>query len=317
MPWAVALGAASGIGSYFANKSANDRANAISDEMMQKWLQLHIPDPVEQRLALEKFVTTGELTPAFEQAVAQDPSQFEQIVTNSEHSAAQNRALGELSKIGYDGGLRLEDKVALNDARAGSINREKAERMGIGDQMARRGMSGSGFDVAARLASQQGSADRESRASLQIASDAQQRALQAIMGAGNLASQYRTQGFNEQGQKATAADAINKFNTQNLRDVNSANVGSSNAANAYNFQNKQDISNKNTNLGNAEQQYNKGLQQQYYNNQMAQLKGASGHADNLAQGERIGGQLLGNTISNLGGAAADYATMEEYFKKKK
>lgn len=316
MPWGIVTGAVTGMANFFANQSANERAMMIQQKNFQDWMNLNIPDPAEQKVALQRFVSQGELTPVMQQAIAQAPSEFKNIVTSSQNKAAQNKALSQLSQIGEQGGLRLQDKAALADARMDAITREKSGRAGIADEMARRGLSGSGYDVAARLSGQQGVADRESNAGLKVASDAQDRALQAIMSSGKMATDYRNQDFGEQAQKASAADRINAFNTANLRDVNAANVGAENATNAFNLQNKQRISDQNTSLSNAEQQYNKGLIQQNYENQMKRLEGATGQVKGMAESERKGGENLGNTISNIGGGVANYAAMEDYFNKK-
>lgn len=317
IPLAVGLGVAAGTGlaSYLANKSANDRAEMIQDRNFQDWMNLNIPNPEEQKIALQKFVSTGEMSPVMQHAISQSPSEFQKIVTNPAYQGAQNKALSQLSQIGEEGGLRLQDKVALQDARIQAQTRERSQRQGIADEMARRGGGNNGFGVAARLSGISSSADRESQAGLQTASDAQNRALQAIMGAGNLAGQYRSQDFGEQAQKASAADRINAFNTANLRDVNAANVGAENYSNEYNLKNKQRISDSNTQLANVQEQHNKGLVQQQYENQLSKLRGATGQSNEVAKTDQRGGQLTGNAISNIGGAASNYALLDNYFGK--
>lgn len=323
----LAVGAAGsifgGIANYFANKSANDRAQMLQDKALQQWINLAIPDPEKQKVALEKFVLQGELDPKLEQAIQANPSEFETIVTSAETKAAQNRALSELSQIGYEGGLRLQDKAALQDAMLESQTKERANRLAIADDMAKRGMGGSGFEVAAQLSAQQGGADRNARNSLGIAAQAQERALQSIMQAGDLASKYRTQDFNEQSAKASAADKINLFNTQNLQDVRQRNIAAQNRANEMNLANKQNIANKNTELSNYQQEYNKGLIQKNFENQAKRLSGMSGQYDKQAQLELQGGQNLGNLFSNMGGAVSNVGTTmanrdywDDYFKKK-
>jgi len=315
MPWAIVagVGALSGIGNYLAQKDANDRAAMIQNQMFQNWMNLNIPDPAEQKVALQQFVSKGTLTPAMQSAIAQAPSEFNKIVKNADTEAAQNRALSELSNIGYSGGLRLQDKAALQDATLRSQAQARAGRQGIVDEMARRGLSGSGYDVAAQLQGQQGDADRQAQASLQTAANAQDRSLKAIMGAGDLANKMSQQDFEQQAAKASAQDRINAFNTTNLRDVNAANTNATNASNYYNLNNAQRIADQNTQLNNAQTMYNKGLIQQQYQNEMSRLAGATGESQALAGTTQRQGQLLGNTISNIGGSAANYALLNSYF----
>jgi hypothetical protein len=328
MAWAAAaVAAVAGIASYAAQSSANGRAQALQSDALQKWIALQIPDPAEQRIVLQKFVNQGTIDPRLESAIKQDPTQFNQIFTSATQKNSQVRALKELEDIGYQGGLRLQDKAALQQATSQGNVQDRANRAAITDEMAHRGLGGSGYEVAAQLQGQQAGADRDARSRLQVASDAQQRALAAIEGAGNLATQYRTQDFGEQAAKASAADRINQFNTQNARDVNSTNTAYQNRAQELNLANAQDIANKNTTLSNSQELYNKGLAQQKFDNQTKQLAGATGQYNTAAGTEQKGGEILGNTISNIGGAGANaigtnakYDFWNNYFdsqKKKK
>lgn len=314
---AAGISAAAGIGSYLANKSANDRAAMLQDQAFQQWMNLQIPDPAEQKVVLQRFVQEGVLDPKLQAAIQQDPSEFQKIVTSADNKAAQNRALKELEDIGYSGGLRLQDKAALQDSMLNQQVQDRGNRNAIAADMARRGLGGSGFDVAAQLQGQQGTSDQAANNSLKIAAGAQDRALKAIEDAGGLATQYRTQDFGEQAQKATAADRINQFNTQNLRDVNAANTNALNQAQATNLASKQAISNQNTTLSNAEQTYNKGLAQQQFEDQAKKLSGATGQLGAEAETAQRGGQQLGNTISNIGGAASNASILDAYFANQK
>lgn len=303
MPWvALGIAGAAGLASYAAQSSANDRAQKMNEDSMREWMALRIPDPAEQKVVLDRFVSQGVIDPRLESAIKADPSAFDKVFTNSRYQASQNRALSELENIGYEGGMRLQDKAALQDATQDSIVKDRAQREGIAAEMARRGLGGSGFDVAAQLQGQQGTADRMANSSLKAAASAQDRALQAIMGAGDLAGKYRSQDFSEQAQKASAADKINMFNTENLRDVNQRNTGMLNRSQELNLANRQKISDDNTRLGNSEQMYNKGLAQQQYENEMKRTAGATGQYKNVADNEQKGGQMLGNTIGNIGAA---------------
>lgn len=324
---ALAIGGAAalagGVGNYLANKSAAERAEMLQNEALQNWLKLQIPDPEKQKIALEKFVQQGELDPKLEQAIESKPSEFQKVITNPKYSDAQDRALGELEKIGYEGGLRLQDKAALQDATLSTQARDRGNREAIAADMARRGLSGSGFDVAAQLQGQQGTADQNAQNSLKIAAMAQDRALQSIQGAGQLAGQYRGQDFNEASAKASAADKINMFNTENLRDVQTRNLGAQNQAAQQNLAQKQRIADQNVQQSNYEQEYNKKLLQQQFENQAQKTAGMTNQYQGLASNAQQQGQNLGNLYSNMGqgvsGAAtslAQYDMLDNYLKKK-
>jgi hypothetical protein len=319
----AAASAIGGIGNFLANQSANDRANMLQNQALQQWIATQIPDPQEQKLALQKFVQQGQLDPKLENAIKADPSAFAKIGANSVDKTAQNRALSELENIGYEGGLRLQDKAALQDAQQKGIVQDRANRQAISADMARKGLAGSGYDVAAQLEGQQGGADRDARNSLSIAAQAQDRALKAIMGAGDLATQYQAQDYGQQNAAASAADKINMFNTQNLQGVQERNVAAQNATNAANLAQKQKTADQNTNNANYQQEFNSKLLQQQYDNQVKKAQGMSGQYQNLANTAEQAGKNAGNFASNLGGAVSGAATnqansnwWDEFFKKK-
>ncbi len=299
---------ASGVANFAANASASERAAALQDKNLQEWLKIHIPDPAEQKIAMERFVQQGQLDPKLETAIKQDPSQFEKITTSVSNRNAQNRALSELEDIGYSGGLRLQDKAALQDAQMDGTVRDRANRNAIAADMQRKGLGGSGFEVASQLQGQSAGADRDANNSLKVAAMAQDRALQSIMGAGDMATKFRTQDFGEQSAKASAADQINRFNTTNLQDINQRNIASQNAAMAGNLAQKQKTADANTNLSNQEQQYNKGLLQQQFDNQAKVASGKSGQYGQMAANQIQQGQNMGNMFSNIGGGIAGVGT---------
>lgn len=309
---ALALGGALSIGgglmNYFSNMSAADRARALQDKALQEFIGIAIPDPERQKLALERFVSQGTLTPELESAIQAAPSEFNKIVTNQKLKASQNRALSRMEQMGLEGGLRLQDKAALQDAQMQAQVQDRASRNAILDDMNRRGQGGSGMALQAQLQGQQAAGDRAARSSLAVAAGAQDRALQALMQSGELASKYRGQDFQEQEAKAQANDAINKFNTQNLRDVMSANTGYRNRANEMNLAERQRLSDSNVNTSNKEQQYNKELLQQQYENKMRMAQAKANVYSGQAQGEIQRGQAQGNLWSNLGNAGAGAAT---------
>ncbi len=316
--------AVGGVANAAANMSAADRAKAAQDKGLQEWLKINVPDPKDQQLALERFVSAGEIDPKLETAIKQDPSGLKQVTTSMAQKGAQNRALQELQQVGSEGGLRLQDKAALQDATLESNMKAKADRDAITADMARKGQGGSGFELAAQLGAQQGQADRDANSSLKVAAGAQERALQAIMGGGDMATKMRSQEFGEEAEKAKAQDAINRFNTTNLQDIGQRNIASQNAAQVANLANKQDILNKNVGVSNQQQQYNKELQQRQFDNQVKLAAGKSGQYGQQAQGELNQGQMIGNAASNIGGGigsalnvGAQNKYWDDYFSKQK
>jgi hypothetical protein len=252
-----------------------------------------------------------------EAAIKQDPSSFQQIITSSTDKAAQNKALQSLQDIGNSGGLQLQDKAALQDSMLQQQTSDRSNRLAINDEMSKRGLGGSGFDVAAQLQGQQGTSDQAAKNSLSVAAQAQARALDAIQKSGQLATQYRDQDFSQDSAKAQAQDAINKFNTQNMQDVQQRNVGSANYAAQQNLAEKQKIADQNTSTSNYQQEYNNKLIQQQLDNQFRQTQGATGQANAIADTTKQGGQQLANSFSNVGTAGSNAATSQataDYWK---
>lgn len=320
----IAAAAISAFGSFAAQQSANSRASDLQNEGLQLWLQAHIPDPEEQKIALQQYVQQGTLSPAFQQAIQQDPTGFNAVYKNPEYTAAQNKALEELQKIGEEGGLRLQDRAAIQDAMMQSNNQARSNAMGIAASEAQKGLGGSGFEVEAKLANQANAAQNNGINSLKIAGDAQDRALRAIESSGDMATQLQAQDLGIQNNRAAAQDSINRFNTQNLQGVNAANTAAQNYANEYNLGLKQTLSNANTDLENQQEVYNKGLLQQEYNNELAKNAGATGQYNTLGQTAQQGGQNTANTISNIGGATIGALSAQQqnnfwkdYFNSKK
>jgi hypothetical protein len=86
-----------------------------------------------------------------------------------------------------------------------------------------------------------------------------------------MASQMSQQQLALAGQKASAADVINQFNTQNRQNVNAQNLAS-----------RQSIANQQAANRNQQEMYNKGLIQQDFQNRMAKATGVTGQQTNLA-----------------------------------
>lgn len=306
MPWvAAAIAAGAAVGNIMSNMSAAEREALLQDQAFREYLAIKIPDPAQQRVALQRLAVQGTLTPELERAIQAKPSEFGKIVTSSIQKGAQNRALSELEQIGHSGGLRLQDKAALQDAQMQGQIQDRGNRAAIMDDMARAGQSGAGgMALQARLQGQQAVGDRNARSALSVAAGAQDRALQAIMGAGNMATEQRGQQFSEDSAKAQAADTIDMFNTKNLQDVNTRNTALRNRAQEMNLGERQRVADANVGIGNDEQKYNKNLIQQQYENQMAMANAKAGVYTGMGNSAIRNGQNQGNAWTNIGNAGA-------------
>lgn len=190
----------------------------------------------------------------------QGPTAMGQISTDPRLEAAQLAALDSLTDIGESGGLTAIDRADLDRAQD-EIRRSHRNRLGaIQQNMAMRGLSGSGMEQIAALQAAQDATEREQDASLQINALAKQRALDAIMSGAQLGGNIRGQSFGEQSKVRSAEDAINRFNVGNMNTMSQFNVGQQNQAAAANMAARNQLDAMNMAAQNQAGQYNTSAQ---------------------------------------------------------
>lgn len=292
MVWPAIIAAAASIGGQAmannkgaqAEKGARDIADAYKDKMAG----IEIPELTPQQI--EEYINT--IDPSF-----QGESAMAGITTDPALREAQMRALNEMAAIGESGGMRLQDEVQMQEMQNQLAAENAGQQGAIMQNMAARGMGGGGMELAQRLQAQQSGSDRASQQGMDIAANAQNRALQAIMNSGQLGGNMQAQDFNQQSAQAQAQDAINQFNT-----------GISNQANTQ----SQDIANMNVDQRNIARGQQNQIAQQNFGNTMTKM-GAYGDAvtgsTNARKGtkeeERGGGMAksASSFISGFGGGS--------------
>lgn len=256
------------------------------------------------QLQLQQLVQQGVITPEDAKAVNVDPSAMNNISLDPKLKAAQMAALSGLQDVSNNGGMTLADKANLSHIATDEAVQSKGARDAILSNAQSRGLGGSGLELMSQLQNEQASAGRKSQRDLDVAGQAQARALDALMKGGSLAGDINNQDFNQQAQTASANDAISKFNAQNQQNVGLTNTGAHNAAQAANLSAKQGVADANVNLGNSQQQYNKGLEQTKFNNAIAKAGGQQNAANTNAQIEGQNSQNAANAFNNTIGTAA-------------
>lgn len=267
----------------------------------------NVPLPILKEYYPDLYKQVVSLNPELESAVNIGPSEMAGIATDPSLRQAQLKALGKLSEVGDAGGRDAQfmaDAGRLqSDVDASVRGREGA----IQQNLATRGLSGGMTELVQRnLAAQEG-ANRQAQMGMDLKAQAEQRALQALMQSGQLAGQMQGQDFNQASAKAQAADAISKFNAQNLQGVQSRNVANRNSAQQWNAQNAQGIANQNVGLKNESQLYNNNLPQQNFNNQMSRAGAIAGQYNQSGQAkdrDRASNQQLIGGLISAGGAFA-------------
>jgi len=305
--------------------SSGDRAAALqaNKDALKQWMDINIPDPAEQRIYLQHYVQTGQLAPKLQQAVQREKSAMENVQVDPRFKEAQLKALSSLEDLGNQGGMNLEDRAALQKNEADNAARERGTRDALTQKFAAQGKGGSGFELAAQLEAQQGAQNRSSQAGLDTLAASRKRALDAILGSGQLAGQLGEQDYSRQSNLAKSRDAIADFNARNLQNVNNANVGILNDADKYNLGLKQQIANSNVDLVNAQEKHNKGLYQQQFENRARKAQGMSGNYNQMADAysgnaNRTAGQYagVGNAIGQGFNAYGQYNANKEYLDKR-
>lgn len=173
------------------------------------------------------------------------PSEMQNIQTDPRLMQAQYDALRELETRGRDGFTARDELDRLKTKQ--QVGKENAGRLGaIQQNMAARGMGGSGLDLVAQLAASQAATEREALAGLERNAAQEANRANSSAQAGSLAGNIRGQGFQENSAKAQAQDLINRFNTQNSVNRSIYNNQGGNRANEQNVNRYNQTADRNT-----------------------------------------------------------------------
>lgn len=233
------------------------------------------------------------------------------ITLDPKMKAYEMQALADLEQQSKDG-LSARDQADLAQLES-QVNRANAGRTGaIQQNMAARGMGGSGLELVQQMQANQDATERQALASLEKAAMAQDGRRNATAQLGAQAGQMSARDFAQQAQRAQAQDAINRFNVANQYNTQ-----------MQNWQGRQGIANQNVNQNNqfqqnvlgakqggAEMRYNSGadrnnqanIKEQQRRSQNAGIGTAIGTAGGFATGTGPIGAMAGGAMGGaLGG----------------
>lgn len=271
---------------------------------------LNAPDTSEMELQLQQLVQQGVLSPEDAQAALAGDSAMKGITLDPALKEKQMASLQALQELADGGGMTLTDQANLRKIQDQVNTEARGSREAILQNAQSRGLGGSGLELMANLQNQQDAATRAASGGLDIAAQARDRALQAMIQGGQMAGDVRGQDFDQQAQVAGAQDAISKFNAQNQQQVNMYNTGARNDAQAQNLANKQEIANQNVGTRNTQQQYNKNLIQQNFDNEIKKRSGQAGiaqtNAANAGQSSQNQANANNQLIGGLIGAGSSF-----------
>jgi hypothetical protein len=182
------------------------------------------------------------------------------------------RALSRLEGEYASGGMSPADLEAMRLAGDQVSARAGSDYQAIQGMLARRGGVGSGMEAALYGQAGQSAAGGLAHLTAQSQIAARQRALQALEASGALAGQVRGQDWGIASQRATAQDAINRFNASQRA---------------------------------ASQAYNLGLPQQEFENRLRYSNARNGLLTGQMAEARDAGQRYAGYASAFGNAALD------------
>lgn len=256
--------------------SGSDKADRMRQAAIDAFNAIKTPELRDLQVQLDKYVLEGRLSPEQAEAELLNSNAFNDIVTDPALEGAQKQALMGLQQVANEGGLTAIDKARLADITSQQNQEARGRNEAVLSQARERGMGGSDITTINQLLNEQSAADRASRAGTDVAAQAQARALQAMIAAGDTATGMRSQSYGEQAQKAQAENAIDLFNKQTLNQTNLYNVDTANKAEAANLAAKQAVSDANVNTGNQNKLYNASQVQQDFQNKMGKASGVAG-----------------------------------------
>lgn len=198
-------------------------------------------------------------------------------VINAAMRQKQLQAIGGVEELSQTG-LSAIDRAALAEIQNQIATQERGQRESILQNMAQRGISGSGQELAAQLQSSQAASQQASTQGMQQAAQAQRARMQALSSLSEMAGGIEQTDFQREAQRQAAQDAINQFNVQNK-----------NVAGLRNLQTQQDLANLNVQERNRIAQANIDLENQQrlqnqVNRPLAQYGLQSQYASGISQG---------------------------------
>ena len=237
-------------------------------------------------------------------------------VINQAMRQKQLQAIGGVEELSQTG-LSAIDRAALTEIQNQIATQERGQRESILQNMAQRGLSGSGQELAAQLQASQSASQQASTQGMQQAAQAQRARMDALTNLSNMATGIESTDFQRQAQKAQAQDVINQFNTQNRNVAGLRNLQTQQDLATMNAQERNRIAQANIDLENQQRLQNKvkrplaqyGLQTDYMSGlsqgiggigqtqTQQQLANQQAMSQGLGTGLSVGGGLAGAALS--------------------
>jgi hypothetical protein len=274
-----------------AGKSEMAESNRLMRDSVARLEAIGIPTIEAQKIVLQNPELVEPLI-----AEQMGASQMEDVQMDPRLQAAQREALDEITGLAKTG-LGAEDKAAFNQLRRQAAGAAEAEQASTLRDLGDRGMLDSGSGLIALLNAGQKASDRMSQEGDRLAASASEARRAALGQQANMASQMSAQDLGLKTAKASAADTINQFNTQQRAQTGASNIG-------YQRGRASDVAN----TANQQEAHNKGLIQQRVQNEFQRAGGIAqqqnalaGNLQQQASGAQQAQQAQTGAILNLAG----------------
>lgn len=215
----------------------------FSDPMMAPKFDLSKIDPEDLKMI-------GKFDPQLPALIVEaEPQLITKTQDMKEGRSAQLNALRKLQKIG-EGDFDPEYQQKVQEAARSAQGEAQSRQASIMQDFARRGIGGSGLNLAAQLGGSADAMDRAARSNQQAATDAYRNRLNALMSGAQLGSQISSEDVSLQDRNTGIINDFNQRVSRNRQAYETDAANMQNAAQQYNLGVGQSIANQNTDTRN-------------------------------------------------------------------
>jgi hypothetical protein len=321
-PLIVATAIAGGIAQYINGEKARKQSAATLSKIQNIYDKMSVPQYDESGIPQPGF-DVSKLTPedykVLQQYIPEVAQQVKEVAPQvvsetSDMKTGRQAQLDALNKLrGIASGApdpQFQEKMRQANQNASIAAQSKIDS--VLQEQARRGLLGSGNQMAAQLQGASSNMANAAQSSSDAAIESYRNQLQALRDSATLGGQVRS---SDQSMQAQNADIINAYNARTAQaGQNWANqqANTLNQAQQYNLSQAQQAANQNTQQANQynmyNQQYGNQMAQQSYANQLAQQQYANTlkqnqFADQMNINSGLSGAFQGMAANTMQGAA--------------
>ncbi len=203
------------------------------------------------KLSPEKLKSVGDYIPALAPLIKEvAPTTIQNSEDMKFGRQAQMDALKKFMQVG-EGGFDPEYAQKVQEASRSAQTEAQGRQGALMDTYARRGLGGSGLELAAQLGSNSQAMDRLASSNQQAATDSYKNQLQALAQGAGLGGDIRNQDQSLQAQNASIINSFNQRMSSQQQNWEQQRADALNQAQVQNLSNKQKIADTNVNNSNT------------------------------------------------------------------